>query len=278
MGLLFAVYLLAKEFTKNFGQAIIPVFIVALLGIHSKSPLFFFTLVDVCAYPFVVFAVWAFIRKKYFLCLAISVVGLLFKEFLVIPIVLLPVHFGMAYWREKGWKNLVSFFLVLAVGAGMIVLPRLLIPVSSTLQEVGPVNNLSTLKNLWTNPFDELRLANVFFSILSYWLPTLLLLNTSRLKDTWNELGHLRIYIIVYLIMILLFPMYGGTNILVFVSYSVPIQVIILSVILKNKVHLSEMVLVFAVLMIYNKIFLEIPLPAENLDAYLDFSADGQPG
>jgi hypothetical protein len=233
--------------------------------------LFFFTLVDVCAYPFIVLAVWAFVKKKYFLCLVISAAGLLFKEFLVIPIVILLIHFGMAYWREKGWKNLVSFFLVLVVSAGMILLPRLLIPVSGSLQEVDPVNNLSTLKNLWTNPFDELRLVNIFFSILSYWLPTLLLLSTSRFKNVWNELGHLRIYIIVYLIMILLFSIFGGTNILIFVSYSVPIQVISLSIILKNKVHLSEMVLVFIVLLIYNKILLEIPRPAENLDAYLDF-------
>jgi len=65
--------------------------------------------------------------------------------------------------------------------------------------------------------------------------------------------------------------MYGGSSLPIFVAYSVAVQIVILSILLKHGVHPVELVFVLVVMLMYNKILLNIPLPERSIDAYIDF-------
>lgn len=271
IGLLISTFLLARSFTDDFGQAIIPVVIVGLSFAHIKVPLFFYTFVDISAYPLMVIAFWALVKKRYVLCLIVSSIGLLFKEFLVIPLLLLIVQFARLYEHDRSRRTLLYLLIIIGIGASVILIPRLCIPVQDSYQEIDPINKPRTLAKLLDNPLDELRNINIFYAIMSYWLPSLLLLTTDRFKTIWFELKELKGLIAIYLGVDLLLTMYGGSSLPIFVAYSVPVQIVILAILLKHGVHLGELALVLVVMLMYNKILLNIPLPEENLDAYIDF-------
>jgi hypothetical protein len=161
--------------------------------------------------------------------------------------------------------------ITIGIGASVILVPRLCIPVQDSYQEIDPINKPRTLAKLLDNPLDELRNINIFYAMMSYWLPSLLLLTTDRFKTIWFELKELKGLIAIYLGADLLLTMYGGSNLPIFVAYSVPVQIVILAVLLKYGAHLLELVFVLVVMLMYNKILLNIPLPEKSLDAYIDF-------
>jgi len=271
VGLLMSTFMLARCFTDDFGKAIITVVIVGLSFAHIKVPLFFYTVVDISAYPLIVIAFWALVKKRYVLCLIVSSVGLLFKEFLVIPLLLLIVQFARLYGHDRSRRTLLYLLIIIGIGTSVILVPRLCIPVQDSYQEIDPINKPRTLARLLDNPLDEVRNINIFYAMMSYWLPSLLLLTADRFKTIWFELKELRELMAIYLGLDLLLTMYGGSSLPIFVAYSVPVQIVILAVLLKHGVHLVELVFVLVVMLMYNKILLNIPLPEENLDAYIDF-------
>jgi hypothetical protein len=153
----------------------------------------------------------------------------------------------------------------------VILIPRLYIPVQGSYQEIDPIDNFRTLKRLWNYLLNEPKNINTLYAIMSYWLPSLLLLTSDRFKSIWYELRNFKGFILIYLSLNLLLTVYGGTNLLVFVSYSVAVQIVILSLLIKHGIHPIELVFMLMVMLIYNKILLNIPLPQENFDAYIDF-------
>jgi hypothetical protein len=271
VGLLMSTFMLARCFTDDFGQAIIPVVIIGLLFVHIKVPLFFYTFVDISAYPLIVIAFWALVKKRYVLCLMVSSIGLLFKEFLVIPLLLLIVQFTRLYWHDRSRRNLFYLLITISIGASVILIPRLCIPVQDSYQEIDPINKPRTLAKLLDNPLDELRNINIFYAMMSYWLPSLLLLTTDRFKTIWFELEELKELMAIYLGVDLLLTMYGGSNLPIFVAYSVPVQIVILAILLKHGVHLIELVFMLVAMLMYNKILLNIPLPEKSFNVYIDF-------
>lgn len=273
VALLMGIYAISREFISDHRKALLPMLILGLSFYHIKFPLFFYSLVDVAAYPLIVFSFWAFIKKKYWLCLVLTSVGVLFKEFLAIPLLLLMIQVGILYFKEKSGKNLFRFLLTVFVGGAAILLPRLLLPVSSTEQFVDPLNDLSTLTNLVTAPFDEMRVFNVFFALLSYWLPTWLLLTRGRGVKILDELKQrgILLWCVAFLLLDLGLTFYGGTNIPIFISYSVPIQTIVLALLVREGPGLVEYIFTFLVMLMYNKILFLIPDPTVDIELFITY-------
>jgi hypothetical protein len=269
---LICVFTLSRCFTADYRHALVTMVILGLSAAHIKFPLFFYTLVDVSAYPLIVMSFWALITKRFNLCLLISSIGVLFKEFLAIPLFLVILHIGWTFWHSRSRRNLVHFVVALGIGLGVILIPRLCIPVSSTGQFVDPLNNLRTLRNVLVAPLDEARLFNIMYAVAGYWLPTVLLLTRSRFDRVWADLRGINLWAMsIYLFLVLLLTMYGGTNIFIFVSYSVAVQVVVLALLFRYGVGVAEVVYVVVVMLLYNKIMLHIPLPNDGFDAYIDF-------
>jgi hypothetical protein len=271
--LLMSIFMLAKNFAQDFRFAFLPMVILGLSWQHVKFPIFNYTLVDVAAYPWIVISFWALITERFRLCLFVSIVGLLFKEFLAIPWLLLAIHFGYTYWRNGSRRDLTFLMVVVVMGLAMILIPRLYIHVYKTAQYVDPINDIATLRRLLGAPSEIGRTFNIIYATAGYWLPTLLLLTRARLKAIRTELARLKLLpaIWIYFSLVTLLAMYGGFNIAIFVSYSVAIQVVILAIIFRQNVNIIEIIFVIAVMFVYNKTMLHIPLQSNGLQNYLDF-------
>jgi hypothetical protein len=269
---LMCVFTLARCFTVDYRHALVSMVILGLSATHIKFPLFFYTLVDVSAYPLIVISFWALITRRSALCLLISCIGVLFKEFLAIPLFLVILHLGWIFWHGRSRRNAVHFVVALGIGMGVVLLPRLCIPVSATGQFVDPLNDLRTLRNVLTAPLDQARLFNIMYAAAGYWLPTVLLLTRSRFNKMWADLRGFNLRVMsIYLFLVLLLTMYGGGNILIYVSYSIAVQAVVLALCFRYGVGIAEGIYVVVVMLLYNKIMLHIPLPTDGFDAYVDF-------
>ena len=273
VGFLLSIFTLSRCFTADYRLALVPMVILAFSFAHVKFPLFFYTLVDVAAYPFIVVAFWALITNRLNLCLLVSTVGLLFKEFLAIPLFLLILRLGGTFWVSRSRRDFVRLAVAVGVGLGVILIPRLCIHVVISFQYIDPINNPTTLKRLYTAWFIKGRYFNILYVAVSYWLPTLLLLTRSRCHKVWADLRASSLLAMsgVYLFLILLLTMYGGTNIFIFLTYAAPIQAVVLALLLRNGVGKAEIAYVIIVTFIYNKIMLNIPTAQTNIVGYLDF-------
>ncbi|MDH3943803.1 MAG: hypothetical protein OEV06_06920 [Anaerolineae bacterium] len=264
-------YGIAKSFTENKAKAALPAILVGLAAAQVKFPLFFYSLVDVSGYAFMAGAVWALLKEKKLLGLAISLVGLLFKEFLAGP--LLWAIF--LYWnehRQAGTKaTLASFVGAATAGAAFIIVPRLVIPIAVSVQEFDPINHPRSMIKLLTNPLDWRRDLNIIYSFMGVWLPALILMSAERARSIWQHLVKHRAGVIIVMGVIALLTMYGGQNIPIFASYSFALHVIILALLLKNGVSVVEIIYVILATVVVNKTFLPIPQPDTNLSGYLNF-------
>ena len=270
---LMSIFMLSRYFTTDYRHAIIPMILLGLSFYHIKFPLSFYTLVDVAAYPLMVFSCWALITRRFLLCLLVSSIGVFFKEFLAVPLILLFIQLGCEFLRTRSKLNLLQLSIAIGFGISAILIPRFFIPVSKTFQFVDPLNDLSTLKMLISAPLDELRIFNIIYAVVSYWLPTILLLTRPRFNALWADLQgfNMLVWCGIYLFLVLLLTMYGGTNIPIFISYSVVVQIVVLALLFRHGVGVAETIYVIFVILIYNKILLHIPTPDISFDAYIDF-------
>jgi hypothetical protein len=270
--LLMSIFMLARCFVADYRHALMPMIILGLSYSHTKIPLFFYTLVDVSAYPLIVVAFWALITKRPRVCLAVSSIGLLFKEFMGIPWLLLCLSLSCTFWRSRTTRNFVNLAVAFGVGLSVILIPRLCIPVAHTLQFVDPINDPHTLKKLFSVPLNEDRNFNIMYATAGYWLPTLLLLTRSRFNRMRADLRGFHLGVMsVYVFLVLLLTMYGGANIATFVSYSIAVQAVVLALLFRYGVGIAEGIYVVVVMVLYNKTMLHIPSPQVSFDAYMDF-------
>jgi hypothetical protein len=244
-------------------------------------------------------AVWAWVggptRYSLALCLIVSAIGIFFKEFLAIPLLLCLVEYGLR-WRagrgEEGTSRSLprsshrfwAFAGACLLAAAVILVPRLGLHVVDTRQEIDPIHNIHSLSRLVMNPLSPGRDFNILFCLADFWLPCLLLWTRLRGAEIWKTLNArdseksapLKFYFAGFIALNLLLVMYGGTNISTFVSYMAPLQIVILALLLaqsKDPVRPVEWMLALACVVVYNRVFFIIPLPDAGFDAYNDFYA-----
>ena len=276
-----SVFALSQRFARRPADAFVVVVLVGLLYQHIKYPLFFYTLIDVAAFPLIILAFLLLVSRRLPAALAVSSVGILFKEFLAIPLLLVILQYADAWWRDRSAGTFLKAVLAAIVGAAAVVLPRALIQVSSTAQWLDPFNDIGTLEQLYRMPADPLRWVNILYNECGYWLPTLLLLTRERLTAVWQDLEALNLKAIFagFFALNFVLTMFGGTNTFIFASYAVPLQVVILTLLLRYDVPRTEIVFAVAALLLFNRIFWPIPLPVPlqpdiaKLEPFLDFYA-----
>jgi len=255
-------------------------FVALCIGLtfhHVRFPLFFTTMVDVEAYPLIflaMFWIWSGhpVRAGW-----ISAVGLLFKEFLMLPLVVSLVAGVVAARRERSRRVLLQLLPVVVVGALAFLLPRLLIPVRRSFQQIDPTDT-STWSGLYELPTDPVRLLTMVVAYLGYFLPALLLVTRPRLARVRAALAPHRLTLGLFLVLHLLLVVYGGRNVAVFVSYSLPVLVLLLIVLVRDGAPTRlELVYVLVALVVFNRLFLVIPDPNVDEEAYYAFLKFGYP-
>jgi hypothetical protein len=76
----------------------------------------------------------------------------------------------------------------------------------------------------------------------------------------------------LFLMFHLLLVMYGGTNIVTFVTYSVPVEVLALAILLESPdLQRWEPFAALVVVILFNREWMSFPLPQPNLNRYLNF-------
>jgi hypothetical protein len=263
-------YLLARHFGARQWNALWIAVVLPLNATYIKWPLFAVSMVDVYAYPIFLLAFYLLWEGRYWTCAALTAPGLFFKEFLLVP--LLTVAGVWTYSRRGQWRRIAG--PLAAVGAILFVcfiLPRVLIHVVDSFQDIDPAHP-KTLMRLIQYPRSWRRWFNIFFAYVAIWLPVLMLLNGSRLKVLFQRLRPRALLLLVFLWLHLLLVVYGGTNLLVFVSYSLPVAILVLHYLVEDgRPHALELILIIAAVIVFNRLVYPIPLPDDGLERYLDY-------
>jgi hypothetical protein len=147
-----------------------------------------------------------------------------------------------------------------------------LIHVVQTFQDIDPINQPWTLRRLYLYPLSRRRDFNIVFAYLACWLPILLLVNRQRLAMAWQKLKPYRWICAVYMAFHFLLVMYGGTNLPIFVTYSLPVQILVLTALLDGgEIHLWEKAGLFLAVIFFNRLWMAIPVPQQQPERYLEF-------
>jgi len=261
------VFALANHVRADFWRGLALVTVVALSLYNVKFLLFDVSRPDHLAYPLMILAMLALFRRRWALCLAVCCAGLLVREFLIIPAVIMLVVLAQDYRQTRTRSTL---WIIAAAGiliSLFVIAPRLLIPVQGSGQMVDPFNRADWASELIHAITSQRRIVNVLFNLISYTLPILLLITPQRLKIVWARLDGFRLIIGLYTALVLIFTLYGGTDLWRFTTYLFIPQVIILTRLL-DVVPLVEIPYMLLFVALYNKIGCAIP---NVLDPYLDF-------
>lgn len=263
-----AVFALAEYVGAKVWQAAVAVLTVAFSLYNIKFLIFDVTRPDHLAYPLMIAALLALFERRWWLCLVFSCVGLLVREFLIIPPILLLVTLVRQYWAARSRHTLFQMAVVVVAISLCVIVPRALIPIQGSGQTFDPIHHPDVMKQItepWTS---ERHLVNMAFNLISYMLPVLLLLTVWRVRTLWGRLARWRSLLMLYSALVLLLAMYGGTDIWRFMTYLFVPLVIVLVALLGEDISPAEILYMLAAVFLYNKIAQPIP----NLHAdYLDF-------
>ncbi|WP_162909920.1 hypothetical protein [Aggregatilinea lenta] len=262
------VYVLAEHFSRRAWHAWTAVAAIALSLYQIKYMFWDVARPDPLAYPLMAIAVLALFHKRYGMCVAVSCIGLLTREFLIVPPIVLELLLLQDYWRTRSRATLRWMVFTFVLVSLFVIVPRALIPIYDTGQYVDPVNDPGSLKNLLRAPLSERRDFNFAFNLISYFLPVLLLLTPDRARRAWADLAGYRWFLLFFIVPVLVLTMYGGTDLSRFVTYLFIPLVMMLVVMLRHGIPAVEVLYMLVAVAIYNKIFLPIP---DLLDPILDF-------
>jgi hypothetical protein len=262
------VFVLAESLGLKPGRAWIAVAVVALSLYNLKFLIFDVSRPDHLAYPLMVVAILALFKKNILLCLGCSCFGLLVREFLIIPPVLLLLALAQEYYRTRSRRTLAWIGAVFVSTSLFVIVPRVVIPIQGSGQYIDPINESGTLSKLTEAPLSERRDFNILFNLVSYALPVLLLVTVGRARRAWVRLAGYRMFLVMYTGLALVLTMYGGTDLWRFTTYLFIPLVMVLAALLQDDINPAEILYMLVAVALYNKILRDIP---NYYIPYLDF-------
>lgn len=279
VALLVAVYLVAILSGASREHAILILVFIASAVFVIRFPLYHPYSVDVEALLIAFAAFVCLFQRSYGLAVAVSLLGLLFKEFMLAPVLALIGLFFAQYLRTKSIRPLWWTLLVIALALVVFFLPRLLIPItygfgaSLKIQARAPSQTmyLSDLRTLLSWPPRLGVPVNLLLALVSFWLPALMLMTRARCRSVWQALGSNRIVIVLWMVAVLALALVGGTNIMIFVTYSAPVLVLVLSLLLRGGISKPEMVVALIATVLFNRMIFSTGMPGADLDLEIGF-------
>lgn len=261
------VWRLARALRASQASALAILGACALSFAHVKLPLFFPTLVDGASYaPYVLaFVLWA--ERRVWLALGCALLGLLFKEFLIVPCALVALDAASARPRRR-----LGLVLVAVLGTAAVLLGvRAAIPVERSQQMVDTSSVGALVDHLSWVPRKWQRDLNLLLALAGYLLPVLMLSTRARWRAVRGPASVRPWTWAAALALVLLLALYGGTNLGTFVSYALPVQIAVLCAFASTAIARAEIVWVALALALFNRVFLPLPSPAADFESYIDF-------
>jgi len=265
-------YALTRVFGGSHRHGLISVIIIGLTFYHLKYLLFDVYRPDHLAYGLTSFAFIALVQKRYWLCIGLSAIGGLTREFTLVPLALLLLQ--QLVWLVQEGDSRKQIMSRIIVGGGVIVVfvivPRLFISVESTVVYATLFKPNPTSIETITLPLTSFRRnLNLIFAVLAYTLPILWLGGIHQLKAVWENLGSTRGLVVGYTFFVIGLTLIGGTDLARFVTYLHVPLIIIVTLMLNRKPSVILLIGMFITLLIFNRIpFL---LPQEDYNNFIDF-------
>ncbi len=267
--LLVAVYVVALVAGARREHALLIMMLLASSLFMVRFPLYCPYDVDLeaCLVACIVFAL--LLRGLRGTALAIALVGLLFKEFLLAPLVAIIGLYFEQYIRERATKPLRWTLVTIVLTVVVFLLPRLLIPVTYGF---GAIIRLKTPAPSQTMYFSELRTLlawppdfgtalNILLSLASFCLPALMLITPQRGRMLWEKLGANRTLIVLWMLTVVLLMAIGGTKTMVFAVYSAPVLVLVVSLLLRGGVGKMEIGTALIGTLFFNRMMFNFGMP-----------------
>lgn len=208
---------------------------------------------DLFAYAFVILSTYFAFRNQILALLFVSAVGVQFREFAIVPFFAYIMMLTFSKNRSLVKKYIPHIIIMIGVS---ILLPRLVINTEVNAQYIS-----LGFDHLAMIPFNINRDINIAFTLIAYYLPTLMLLSRDRyaalLRCIPKEHRH---FLFFYAILVGLLTMYGGTDLARFQTYHFLPQIIILGFIVPYASRWEIFYMILATLL-FNKILTEIPVP-----------------
>jgi hypothetical protein len=225
---------------------------------------------DIYAYVFVLLAFWGVLRRRFYPVLLLCAAGLFLKEFMAVPLL---AQAGVLLWdtpRER-WRSLwLPVGLTAFAIAFYLIVTRATIPVAENFLHINP-HQPETLRFLITHPLSPKRWFNIVYTTLSFWLPCLLLMTRDRWQMVRRQLAPYGPAIGFFAFFLFVLVMYGGNDLYLFVGYTLPVVLLVMAVLVDGGTRPWELALVFAVLILFNRIGAHIPTYEEDGNGMLDF-------
>jgi len=269
---LMSTYLLARSIGRKHISALLTMVVIGFTFYHVKYLLFDVYRPDHLAYGLMSLAFLALLQRRYWLCIGLSAIGALTREFTLVPLALLI--FQQMWWLVRDRDGRSQAFLRLLVSGLVIVicvvLPRLLIKVESTVIYATLFTPDPTPLETVTLPLTSFRRnLNLIFALLAYSLPILWLGGWKDIKKVWRDLGEARALIGGYICLVLGLTLIGGTDLARFVTYlHVPLIILVVSL-LDTDTPFLLIIGMIVTLLIFNRI--PFPIPQDNYNSFIDF-------
>lgn len=255
-------YLLSRAVGASKNIATYSLLSIALSFSLIRFHLYWYALVDIEAYLLLLPAMLALWKGKLRTCLLISLIGTLFKEFLIIPGLLACVDMLRRQNAPPSRRCLH------AVGAGLLLFliaaaPRLLIPVSDTRQFISSGDLIGML-------VDPQRILRCAYSLLLVMFPLFLLLTPARMKNIVQTINGHRLQLSFYLACTTGLAMIGGVGIPRFFSYTFPWMLFLIAA-ARPTLSKAEFGMAACMIALVNKIWIVLPNPGIDVVAFTNF-------
>jgi hypothetical protein len=218
-------------------------------------------------------ALWiGIVQRKFFLVGTLSVLGLTIKEWFGIPLAISSVSLITIGVQKLDIASLFKAVFLFVAGIIMIVGIRWAIVPQNTIQFFDPLNRGNFLLELFKPLESELRLLNILFGVFIYSTPILLVATRKRISTVYHTIVDQNLGLISasYVFLVILLTTYGGTNIMVFVSYLAPVFVYVACLISLNINRTAEIMFAGLICILLNRLFVAVPDPELDISMYLD--------
>jgi hypothetical protein len=261
---LVAIFALAKHFVRGFLPALIATAVAALALFHVRFLLFDIYRPDHLAFPLLAFAMLSVWHRQWWLCGLLCAVGLLTREFLLVPLAVGVVQLAREAWAKRTPYAHAALWIAWLVvcGVAAFALPRLWIVAARSSQYFDLVTPQEMLTNWGRN-------LNIAYILYSYLLPMLLLLTIPRVRWVWGRLQGYGVMLAMYCVGVMLLTFAGGTDIFRFVPYLFVLQTVVIACLADDQLHPLEVLYLLVVVLVFNRVLQMIP--QQNLAMYHDF-------
>ena len=263
-GQLLGVFLIVHHFTHSIKSAYVALLAVAFSLFNLKFLMFDIYRPDHLAYALILLEFYFCLMDKFLHLLIATAIGLQIREHTIMPL----IAYLLTLTALKNWKTLKKYLLPSLICIFIaFVLPRVLIPVSGTVQKTDL--SLAGLSALIATPLMLNNDINFLFTTVVYCLPVLMLFTVERFKKVITALSiDVRFFLLFYTILVLLLSLYGGSDLMRYATYLFLPVIIFIGFFTTYSTRI-EVVLALAAAFVYNRIWMFIPM--DTMDHYLDF-------